>query len=206
MDHGCEVLRPIHFSIGTLDLSTRRRESRVSNCARPGAPGTSENWQSCGRRCMTKTKATVAATERQIDAALAQARRYAASDRRVLRAEYERRPDLISLYLNDGIRVSIPRSKLQRLERAEPAKVAEIEILGRGTGLHWPPLDVDHYVPGLLNRVFGTSRWMAELGQARRLGQHQGKSSSSPCQRQKRRPAKATRRVKRCRRKRNWRL
>src|SRR4051794_10911121 len=125
---------------------------------------TSTNFWNCGRRCMTKTKATVVTTERQIDAALAQARRYAVSDRRVLRAEYERKPDLISLYLNDGIRVSIPRSKLQGLERAEPGKVAEIQILGRGTGLHWPLLDVDHYVPGLLSRVFGTSRWMAELG------------------------------------------
>lgn len=113
---------------------------------------------------MTKTKATVVTTDRQVDAALAQARRYAASERRVLRAEYERKPDLISLYLNDGIRVSIPRTRLQGLEGAEPGKVAEIEILGRGTGLHWPLLDVDHYVPGLLNRVFGTSRWMAELG------------------------------------------
>jgi hypothetical protein len=23
---------------------------------------------------------------------------------------------------------------------------------------------VDHFVPGLLNHIFGTSRWMAELG------------------------------------------
>jgi hypothetical protein len=113
---------------------------------------------------MTKLQAKVVTTDRQIDAALAQARRCAASDRRVLRAEYERKPDLISLYLNDGIRVSIPRMRLQGLEGAEPAKLAKIEILGRGTGLHWPLLDVDHYVPGLLNRVFGTSQWMAELG------------------------------------------
>ena len=113
---------------------------------------------------MNKSRAKVITTDRQIDAALARVRRFAASDRRVLRAEYERKPDLISLYLNDGIRVSIPRMKLQGLEGAEPAKLAKIEIRGRGTGLHWPLLDVDHYVPGLLNRVFGTSRWMAELG------------------------------------------
>lgn len=113
---------------------------------------------------MTKLQSRVATTDRQIDAALAQARRFAASDRRVLRAEYEKKPDLISLYLDDGIRVSIPRMKLEGLQGAEAAKLAKIEILGRGTGLHWPLLDVDHYVPGLLNRVFGTSHWMAELG------------------------------------------
>ena len=126
---------------------------------------------------MNKTQAKVATTDRQIDAALAQARRFAASDRRVLRAEYERKADLISLYLDDGIRVSIPRTKLQGLERAEAGKLAKIEILGRGTGLHWPLLDVDHYVPGLLNRVFGTSRWMAELG--RRGGSATTKAKSA---------------------------
>ena len=113
---------------------------------------------------MNKSQAKVVTTNRQVNAALAQARRFAASDRRVLRAEYERKADLISLHLDDGIRVSIPRTKLQGLEKAEAAKLAKIEILGRGTGLHWPLLDVDHYVPGLRNRVFGTSRWMADLG------------------------------------------
>ena len=113
---------------------------------------------------MNKSQAKVVTTDRQVNAALAQARRFAASDRRVLRAEYERKADLISLHLDDGIRVSIPRTKLQGLEKAEAGRVAKIEILGRGTGLHWPLLDADHYVPGLLNRVFGTSRWMADLG------------------------------------------
>jgi len=28
----------------------------------------------------------------------------------------------------------------------------------------WPLLDVDPYVPSLLHRVFGTGRWIAELG------------------------------------------
>jgi Protein of unknown function (DUF2442) len=125
---------------------------------------TSTNWSNCGRRCMNRTNAKIVTTNRQIDAALAQARRFAASDRRVLRASYEKKPDLISLYLDDGIRLSIPRMKLEGLESAECEKVAKIEILGRGTGLHWPLLNVDHYVPGLLNRVFGTSRWMSELG------------------------------------------
>ena len=113
---------------------------------------------------MPKSKAAVVTTNQQIDSALAQARKFAASDRHVVRAEYERNHDLVTLYLEDGVRVSIPRTHLQGLQEAKPAQVSKIEILGRGTGLHWPLLDVDHYVPGLLNRVFGTSRWMADLG------------------------------------------
>jgi hypothetical protein len=113
---------------------------------------------------MSKPKATVLTTDQRIDGALAQARKFAASDRRVVRAEYERKPDLLTLYLDDGVRVSIPRTNLEGLRQAKPAQVSKVEILGRGTGLHWPLLDVDHYIPGLLNHVFGTSRWMAELG------------------------------------------
>jgi len=113
---------------------------------------------------MTKSKATVVTTTQQIHGALAQARSFAASDRRVIRVEYERKSDLLTLYLDDGVRVSIPRRNLQGLQDAKPAQVSKVEILGRGTGLHWPLLDVDHYVPGLLNHVFGTSRWLAELG------------------------------------------
>ncbi|MGA2903505.1 MAG: DUF2442 domain-containing protein [Candidatus Korobacteraceae bacterium] len=113
---------------------------------------------------MSKSKATVATTDQQIDTALARARKFAAADRRVIRAEYERKPDLISLHLDDGVRVSVPRAKLEGLQEANGLQLSKIEILGHGTGLHWPLLGVDHYVSGLLNSVFGTSRWMAELG------------------------------------------
>ncbi len=113
---------------------------------------------------MPKSKATVATSSEQINGALAQARKFATSDRRVVSVEYERKPDLLTLYLDDGVRVSIPRTNLQGLREGKPAQLSKIEILGWGTGLHWPLLDVDHYVPGLLNHVFGTSRWMADLG------------------------------------------
>jgi len=113
---------------------------------------------------MPKSKAVVATTNQEIESALAQARKFAASDRRVVRVAYERKPDLLTLHLDDGVRVSIPRVSLQGLRDAKPAQLSKIEILGHGTGLHWPLLDVDHYVPGLLNHIFGTSRWMAELG------------------------------------------
>jgi hypothetical protein len=111
-----------------------------------------------------KPGATIVTTDQQIDGALKQARKFVAADRRVVRAEYERKPDLLTLYLDDGVRVSIPRTSLQGLQDANAVQISKIEILGRGTGLHWPLLDVDHYVSGLLNHVFGTSRWMAELG------------------------------------------
>jgi hypothetical protein len=56
------------------------------------------------------------------------------------------------------------------LAQARDAELADIEILRSGHGLHWPALDADFTVPGLLMGVFGTRAWMAsEL--ARRAGQ-----------------------------------
>lgn len=116
---------------------------------------------------MNKRAHKVRVTDDEINAALAQARIFEQDDIRVVEAGYDKRYDLITLRLADDIRVSIPRKKLQGLQQATPAQLSKIRLLGRGTGLHWPELDVDHYVPGLLNHVFGTARWMAEIG---RLG------------------------------------
>ena len=115
----------------------------------------------------------ITTTDKQIDAALQRAKAFAPADRRVLQANYDRRNDRICLQLDDGVNVSIPREYIQGLRNAQPSQVASIQIFGQGTGLRWPQLDVDHYVLGLLNQVFGTSQWMAHLG---RLG---GASRSS---------------------------
>jgi hypothetical protein len=100
----------------------------------------------------------------RIDAAIARARQFEANDPRVIRVRYEAKEDLVSLYFADGIRISIPRMQLQGLERANQSQLSKIEIVGSGTGLHWPLLDVDHYVLGLLQHRFGTKRWMNEIG------------------------------------------
>jgi hypothetical protein len=113
---------------------------------------------------MTKPKARVAVTDEQIEAARLRARQFQVDGRRAARVMYEKKPDLVTLHLDDGVRISIPRGLLEGLQDASPAQLAKVELLGRGTGIRWPLLDVDHYVPGLLNHIFGTNRWMAELG------------------------------------------
>src|ERR1700692_115177 len=86
----------------------------------------------------------------RIDSAVARAREFEANNPRVIRIQYEAKEDLVSLYFADGSKVSIPRKQLQGLERANPSQLSKIEIVGNWTGLHWPLLDIDHYVPGLL--------------------------------------------------------
>jgi hypothetical protein len=139
----------------------------------------------------------------QIDFAVARARQFEANDPRVVRVQFEAKADLVSLYFADGLKVSIPRMQLQGLERANQSQLSKIEIVGNGTGLHWPFLDVDHYVPGLLEHRFGTKRWMNEIGRrgglaksaakakaARRNGLKGGRPRLSALQNTRRREAK----------------
>jgi hypothetical protein len=113
---------------------------------------------------MRKESHRVQVSSSQIDSAIARARPFAANDLRVIKVQYESKEDLVSLGFADGLKVSIPRKQLQGLERANLSQVSKIEIVGNGTGLHWPLLDVDHYVLGLLAHRFGTKRWMNEIG------------------------------------------
>ena len=113
---------------------------------------------------MRKETHRVLVTSEQIDSAIARTRQFEVNDPRVSRVRYEPKEDLVSLYFADGFRVSIPHKQLQGLERANRTQLSNIEIVGHGTGLHWPLLDVNHYVLGLLERRFGTKRWMNEIG------------------------------------------
>jgi Protein of unknown function (DUF2442) len=40
----------------------------------------------------------------------------------------------------------------------------KIKISPNGLGLHWPLLDADLYVPGLIEGAFGSRRWMQQIG------------------------------------------
>jgi hypothetical protein len=107
--------------------------------------------------------ARVATTDEEIDAAIENARRYEKFDRRVVRATYIGNTDSILLLLENGVSHNIPRKLLQGLSDAKSSELNDIELLGRGTGLYWPALDVAHLVSGLLAGVYGSARWMEHL-------------------------------------------
>lgn len=72
-------------------------------------------------------------------------------------------PDLLLMVMKSGQRVAIPREEIQVLASAPRKQVAEVEIVNFGTALHWPQLDLDLSVEGLLKGVTGNRRWMQEL-------------------------------------------
>ena len=111
-----------------------------------------------------KGAARMITTDAEIDAAISQANLREDYRPHVVNAQYRVGGDAVVLTLATGVEVAIPRHLLQGLQEATPAELSNIEIEGPGSGLHWPALDIDHYVPSLLEGVFGTRQWMAELG------------------------------------------
>ena len=109
----------------------------------------------------------VTTTDAEIDRAIERAKTVREGP---LVTEVEYRPgpglDLFILKLNDGRRQVIPREELQGLQSGTKEQLARIEILGGGTGLLWPDLGADFYVPGLLRGVYGNKKWMAEIGRS----------------------------------------
>lgn len=107
--------------------------------------------------------AKVVTTNTEIDAAIRQARAFAKYDQRAIRATYSERTDRIVIRMDNGVTHSFPRKLLQGLADAPASALSNIELLGNGTGLYWPELDVAHSVPGLLAGVYGSSKWMNKL-------------------------------------------
>jgi hypothetical protein len=89
-------------------------------------------------------------------------------------ARYERREARVVVGLSNGIELRFPVALVEGLAGATPSDLSEIEISPTGLGLHWPRLDADLYLPGLMSGIFGTRRWMARL-----LGKAGGQSTSA---------------------------
>lgn len=114
--------------------------------------------------------ARINVSEADIDAAISDARLFDRFDRRVEHAVYSEGTDSIVLHLQDSVVHSIPRKLLQGLATADADSLRSIELLGRGTGLYWPALDVAHSVSGLLAGVYGTAKWMQHLDEQSEQG------------------------------------
>jgi hypothetical protein len=71
-------------------------------------------------------------------------------------ARYDRPRRRVVISLSHGMEFVFPADLAEGLASAAPADLAEIKIMPSGLGLHWPLLDADVYLPGLLAGVFGT--------------------------------------------------
>lgn len=101
------------------------------------------------------------ADQDEFDEATTRGARRAADGPIAVSARYDRGRGRIIVGLNTGLELAFPPHMAEGLEGATPSALAHIEITPSGLGLHWPALDADLYVPGLLVGVFGSRRWMA---------------------------------------------
>jgi hypothetical protein len=109
------------------------------------------------------TKHEVITTDEQIDRAVARASRISAQPR-ALAVEYDPHLDLFVLQLSNGERMVLQRELLQGLEQGSVTQLSHVEITSAGSGLHWPDLDADLYIPNLRDHVYGSESWMAQIG------------------------------------------
>ena len=63
--------------------------------------------------------------------------------------------DELIVVLADGLRVAVPLVWFPRLLRATADQRGHFEILGDGVGIHWPDVDEDLSVAGLLRGAKG---------------------------------------------------
>lgn len=61
--------------------------------------------------------------------------------------------DTISAQLVDGRTISVPLAWSWRLSEATPEQRSHFEILGSGSGIHWPEIDEDISVAGMLHGI-----------------------------------------------------
>lgn len=95
-------------------------------------------------------------------------------------ARYDRRQQRIVVQLNTGLVVMFAPEMIEGLHDPKPRHLQDIEISPSGFGLHFPDLDADIYLPGLLSGDFGSRRWMAaQLGQRGGSARSQAKAAAA---------------------------
>lgn len=89
-------------------------------------------------------------------------------------ARFDRRLGRLVIDLSTGLSIMFKPQAVQGLEKAKADQLAKIEISPSGLGIHFPDLDADLYLPGLLEGFMGSRNWMAS-----QLGRAGGRSTSA---------------------------
>lgn len=79
-------------------------------------------------------------------------------------ARYESGPRSVVIELASGVEVKIPVHLIEGLGELHDSVLLEVRVEGAGHGLHWPSIDLDHSIAGLVAGCFGSREWMATLG------------------------------------------
>jgi hypothetical protein len=92
-------------------------------------------------------------------------------------ARYLASRDVVELRFGGGAAIFIPRASIVEFADASAADLKSLVVSPAGDALACRPLDVDIYVPGLIERVFGARLLAAATGQ--RGGQHRSRAKAA---------------------------
>lgn len=73
----------------------------------------------------------------------------------------------VCISLQDGREIRFPASNNRRLQRASARALKHVEIICNGTGLHWPDVDEDLSVQGILEGRIGQTEEILQKAGAR---------------------------------------
>jgi hypothetical protein len=88
-------------------------------------------------------------------------------------ARYDAAKDRVYVTLQSGLELGFVPADIEELQHARLAQLRHVEITPSGLGLHFPQADADIYLPGLMEGLLGSRRWMAS-----RLGRSGGQARS----------------------------
>jgi hypothetical protein len=80
----------------------------------------------------------------------------------------------IVVELSSKVILSFSPGDVEGLEDAKPSQLSAIEISPSGFGIHFPAVDADLYVPGIVEGFLGSKKWAAS-----RLGQPASKAKKA---------------------------
>lgn len=107
--------------------------------------------------------ANVDITDTQIKAAREVGKHALDHDFHAEAAWYDSEKALVWIKTINGIYHGVPAKNLQGLQNGTEQQLLDIELSPKGTGLHWPQLDADLTVHGIMTGVYGTKKWMEQL-------------------------------------------
>jgi hypothetical protein len=125
---------------------------------------------------MPAAKVTAKDRER-FDRARARGEARAQDPSAIVEARYDAARDVIDLGFRSGGVMTIPRQVVPGLDAVPASALDAISISPAGDALSWPSLDVDVYVPGLVERAFGTRLFARATGQ--RGGRRRSKAKAA---------------------------
>lgn len=83
----------------------------------------------------------------------------------IVDARYDAARDAIELEFRSGGVITVPRQVVPGLVGVSASALHAIRVSPAGDALSWPSLDADVYVPGLVERTFGTRLFARATGQ-----------------------------------------